>query len=87
MGRESGNSDCEVMTSIANSLFDGQWAICAFLISFIALAMAELGSAMPTSGGLYYWTFYYSAPGWKRLLSWIVGCMSSVSFSIRKHLQ
>lgn len=24
--------------------------------------MSELGSAMPTSGGLYYWTFKFSPP-------------------------
>jgi hypothetical protein len=51
-----------------------KWATCAFFLTFIALAMAELGSAAPTSGGLYYWTFKYSSPKWRNLLSWIVGC-------------
>ena len=36
--------------------------------------MAELGSAAPTSGGLYYWTFIFSPPKWRCLLSWIVAC-------------
>jgi amino acid transporter len=36
--------------------------------------MADLGSAMPTSGGLYYWTYRYSSPKWRTLLCWIVGC-------------
>jgi amino acid transporter len=41
---------------------------------FIALSMAELGSAAPTSGGLYYWTFKFSPPKWRNFLAWIVGC-------------
>jgi len=38
--------------------------------------MAELASAAPTSGGLYYWTFKFSSDRYQRLLSWIVGCES-----------
>jgi len=65
------------------------WATCAFFLTFIALAMADLGSAMPTSGGLYYWTYKYSSPRWRTLLCWIVGytntitnvaCMASVDW-------
>lgn len=41
---------------------------------FVALALAELGSAMPTSGGLYYWTWTFATPRWRNVLSWIVGC-------------
>ncbi len=36
--------------------------------------MAELASAAPTSGGLYYWTYRFSSPRWRNLLCWIVGC-------------
>ncbi len=43
---------------------------------FIAFALAELGSAAPTSGGLYYWTWTYATPRWRNVLSWIVGCRS-----------
>lgn len=43
--------------------------------------MAELGSAAPTSGGLYYWTFMFSSPRWRCLLAWIVGCQNLL-FSI-----
>ena len=39
-----------------------------------ALAMAELGSEAPTSGGLYFWTFMFSSPKWKHFLAWIVAC-------------
>ena len=59
---------------VSRLITHSQWAACAFLIVFIALAMGELGSAMPTSGGLYYWTFSFSSPRWRCLLSWLVGC-------------
>lgn len=51
-----------------------QWTVCGIFLSIIALAVAELGSAAPTSGGLYYWTFMFSSPRWRCFLSWIVGC-------------
>lgn len=41
--------------------------------------MAELASAAPTSGGLYYWTYIYSTPKWRNLLSWITGCELDLS--------
>ncbi|KAJ7589028.1 APC amino acid permease [Mycena floridula] len=49
------------------------WATCSFFLVFIALAMAELGSAAPTSGGIYFWTYHFSSPRYRNLLSWIVG--------------
>ncbi|KAF9561814.1 APC amino acid permease [Agrocybe pediades] len=54
------------------------WAVCGVFLTIIALAMGELGSAAPTSGGLYYWTFRFSSPKWRCLLSWIVGYANSV---------
>ena len=51
-----------------------KWTVCGIFLSIIALAMAELGSAAPTSGGLYYWTFMFSSNRWRCLLCWIVGC-------------
>ena len=34
---------------------------------------ADLGSSLPTSGGLYYWTFYYANAKYRRVLSFLVG--------------
>ena len=34
---------------------------------------ADLGSSMPTSGGLYYWTFYFASVKTRRALSFLVG--------------
>lgn len=32
-----------------------------------------MASAMPTAGGLYFWTHYYSDERWKNPLSFLVG--------------
>ncbi|KAI0937679.1 hypothetical protein AcV7_003647 [Taiwanofungus camphoratus] len=54
------------------------WAVCSFFLLLITLALAELGSAAPTSGGLYYWSFKFASPRWRRLLSWIVGYSNTI---------
>ncbi|OBZ67516.1 putative amino-acid permease PB24D3.02c [Grifola frondosa] len=56
------------------------WAVCSFFLVFIALAIAELGSAVPTAGGLYFWTFMYSSPKYRNLLSWIVGYSNTITY-------
>ena len=42
---------------------------------FITMALAELGSAAPTSGGLYYWSHKFAPKRWKNLLAWICACV------------
>ncbi|KAI0275985.1 amino acid/polyamine transporter I [Russula aff. rugulosa BPL654] len=54
------------------------WAIACLFILAIGLSMAELASAAPTSGGLYFWTHSYSSPKWRNLLAWIVGYANTV---------
>ena len=39
----------------------------------VACSMAEISSAFPTSGGLYYATAMLAPPKYKAILSWIVG--------------
>ncbi|EMD30987.1 hypothetical protein CERSUDRAFT_120199 [Gelatoporia subvermispora B] len=56
------------------------WATCAFAVMFIGLTLAELGSALPTSGGLYYWTYTYASPRWRRVLSWLVGYSNIIAY-------
>ncbi|EGN92829.1 hypothetical protein SERLA73DRAFT_127192 [Serpula lacrymans var. lacrymans S7.3] len=56
------------------------WATCSIFLVFIAMAMAELGSAAPTAGGLYFWTFTYSPPRYRRLLSWLVGYTNTIGY-------
>ncbi|EHY57188.1 GABA-specific high-affinity permease [Exophiala dermatitidis] len=49
------------------------WFLASGCIFIVGLAMADLGSSMPTSGGLYYWTHYYASPKWRNPLSFLVG--------------
>ncbi|KAK0441891.1 APC amino acid permease [Armillaria borealis] len=55
------------------------WAVCFIFIAAITLATADLASAAPTSGGLYYWTFMFSSEKWRCFLSWIVGYSNTIS--------
>ncbi|KAH7912918.1 amino acid/polyamine transporter I [Hygrophoropsis aurantiaca] len=54
------------------------WAIASVLILCIAMALAELASAAPTSGGMYYWTYSLSSPRCRTLLCWIVGYANTI---------
>ncbi|KAK7001694.1 APC amino acid permease [Favolaschia claudopus] len=56
------------------------WAVSSIFIMFIGLAMAELASAAPTSGGLYYWTYKYSSPRYGNFLSWMVGYTNTITY-------
>ena len=49
------------------------WFLASGLIFVVGLAMADLGSAMPTSGGLYWWTHYFSSPKTRNPLCFLVG--------------
>ncbi|KAG7881636.1 hypothetical protein KL905_000878 [Ogataea polymorpha] len=51
------------------------WAYLVGMIGVMAVAcsMAEISSAFPTSGGLYYATAMLAPPGYKAVLSWFVG--------------
>ncbi|KAJ9223997.1 hypothetical protein DTO027B5_6147 [Paecilomyces variotii] len=49
------------------------WFIASFFIFTVGLAMADLASAMPTAGGLYWWTHYFAADKYKKPLSFLVG--------------
>ncbi|KAL8937011.1 MAG: hypothetical protein Q9216_004640 [Gyalolechia sp. 2 TL-2023] len=39
----------------------------------LTFKQADLGSAMPTSGGLYWWTHFFSSPATRNPLSFLVG--------------
>ncbi|KAI9873406.1 MAG: GABA-specific high-affinity permease, partial [Pleopsidium flavum] len=49
------------------------WFIASGFIFIVGLAMADLGSAMPTSGGLYWWTHFFASPATRNPLSFLVG--------------
>ncbi|KAJ7156910.1 amino acid transporter [Mycena crocata] len=49
------------------------WFIPSFFVAFVALSMAELASAMPTSAGLYYFSARLAPEKYAPLASWITG--------------
>ncbi|KAL3475843.1 amino acid permease-domain-containing protein [Aspergillus californicus] len=49
------------------------WIIAMIFIQCIAFSMAELCSAMPTSGGLYYAAAVLAPPGYGPFAAWITG--------------
>ena len=54
------------------------WFIASFFIFCIGLSMSFLGSAIPTSGGLYYYTNYYCPDTFRVPLSFLIGCANSL---------
>ena len=49
------------------------WFIAGGFTMIVGLAMAEICSSYPTSGGLYYWSAKLAGPGWAPFASWITG--------------
>ncbi|XP_004497027.1 amino-acid permease BAT1 homolog [Cicer arietinum] len=72
------------------------WIIASFFTMLVALSMAEICSAFPTSGGLYYWSAKLAGPKWAPFASWITGWFNivgqwavttSVDFSLAQFIQ
>lgn len=55
------------------------WFVASIFILTVGVAMSELASSIPTSGGLYYWTFYYAPQSLKVPLSFLIGCSNSMA--------
>ncbi|KAJ1566443.1 hypothetical protein HK405_009787 [Cladochytrium tenue] len=49
------------------------WIVVSFFTMMVGLSMAEITSAFPTSGGLYFWAAMLSPPSWKPAMSWFTG--------------
>lgn len=49
------------------------WPIVSICSGFVALAMAEIVSAYPTSGGLYYWSAQLAGPRRSAVVSYFTG--------------
>ncbi|KAG2049922.1 amino acid transporter [Suillus hirtellus] len=54
------------------------WVFACPFIMCTGLALAELASAAPTSGSLYYWTYSLASPRCRNFLSWIVGYSNTI---------
>ncbi|OJJ50652.1 hypothetical protein ASPZODRAFT_162598 [Penicilliopsis zonata CBS 506.65] len=49
------------------------WVSATFFIFLVGLSMGDLASALPTAGGLYWWTHHFAAKRFKNPLSFLVG--------------
>ncbi|KAJ3694360.1 hypothetical protein LUZ60_009840 [Juncus effusus] len=55
------------------------WLVVSFFTGCIALSMAEICSAYPTSGGLYYWSAKLAGKEWAPFASWLTGWFNVIS--------
>lgn len=57
------------------------WPLVTFFVLFVAAAMAELTSAIPTSGAIYHWAAILGGPTWGWFTGWlnIVGQVTIVA--------
>lgn len=54
------------------------WIVVVFFTMFVALGMAEIVSAIPTSGGPYFWSAILAPKAKAPLFSWITGWFNLV---------
>jgi amino acid transporter len=57
------------------------WPLVSFFTLMVALSMAELASAMPTSGAMYHWATLIGGNGWGWFTAWfyIVGQLATLA--------
>ncbi len=63
------------------------WPLVSLMVVFVGLAMAELASAFPTAGGLYYWSSKLRGPAWGWYTGWFnllgqVAVTASIDFGL-----
>jgi len=57
------------------------WLFSSIFILAIGIGMSELSSSIPTSGGLYYWTYYFAPVKQKAFLSFVIGTSNSLALA------
>ena len=57
------------------------WPLVTFFTLFVVLSMAELASALPTSGAMYHWSSRIGGKGWGWFTAWfnIIGQIAAVA--------
>ena len=57
------------------------WPLVTLFVLFVAASMAELASAIPTSGALYHWASLLGGPGWGWLTAWLnlIGLIATIA--------
>lgn len=55
------------------------WTIVSTISCVLALALAEIAAALPTAGGIYFWTYSLGGPKWGPFLSWMTAVRTPYS--------
>jgi amino acid transporter len=57
------------------------WPLVTLFVLFVSAALAELASAIPTSGALYHWASLLGGPGWGWMTAWLnlVGLVAAIA--------
>lgn len=57
------------------------WPLVTFFVLFVAAALGELASAIPTSGALYHWASLLGGPGWGWVTAWLnlIGLIAAIA--------
>jgi len=57
------------------------WPLVTLFVLFVAAALAELASAIPTSGALYHWASLLGGPTWGWIAAWLnlVGLIAAIA--------
>jgi len=63
------------------------WIIVGVFTTFVALSMAEIASAFPTAGGLYYWSSKLGSAAWGWFTGWfnligLIGIIGAVGYGL-----
>src|SRR5947207_997367 len=61
------------------------WPVASLFTLCVAASMAELASAYPTAGGLYFWAFRLGGRGWAWLTAWL-DMIGPVTITARIHV-
>jgi amino acid transporter len=57
------------------------WPLVTLFVLLVAAALAELASAVPTSGALYHWASLLGGPGWGWITAWLnlIGLIAAIA--------
>ena len=63
------------------------WIVVGVFTTFVALSMAEIASAFPTAGGLYYWSSKLGSAAWGWFTGWfnligLIGIIGAVGYGL-----
>jgi amino acid transporter len=63
------------------------WIVVGVFTTFVALSMAEIASAYPTAGGLYYWSSKLGSASWGWFTGWfnllgLIGIIGAVGYGL-----